>query len=159
MDCRTIVLLPRHRVAIGQGVGAGDVQMILKADEVGRLVRLEQGVERDIGGDAGGTLRPVKSSIKTTWSALLVLPSGISRRFKRGNLAGDTLRRAVALSLAWRASLSLASSSMPVARAPPSKQLDHGRLGLECFFAQALVGFLRQLDRQFGVCSCSTRWP
>ena len=56
MDLRPVVLLPRHRVAVGQGIGAGDVQVVLQADKFGRLVGLEERVERDVGRDARGAL-------------------------------------------------------------------------------------------------------
>ena len=44
-----VVLLPALGVGVGQRVGAGDVQVILEQHHVGRLVRLDGGVEGDVG--------------------------------------------------------------------------------------------------------------
>ena len=51
-----VVALPRQRIGVGQGIGARDVQMVLKSDELGRLVGLQKGVEGDVGRDARPTL-------------------------------------------------------------------------------------------------------
>ena len=52
-----VVLLARLAVLVCQRVGAGDVQVVLQADQFGRLVGLEQGVEGDIRRHTGRALR------------------------------------------------------------------------------------------------------
>ena len=104
----SVIGLTSYGIGTGQRVGAGDMKVILKRDQIGRLIGRAQGVEGDIGGHAWPALGAGNSSTRTTRSA------SESRRPAAGSTTSGTVggrpsRAKSALSLA--SSVSAATSA------------------------------------------------
>jgi hypothetical protein len=130
------VFLLRHRVRVGQGIWAGDVQMVLKTDEVGWLVGFEQSVEGDIGRDAGGTLCAGEQLHQDDSVDVFVLSSGLRSRWKGGYVLVvfgiQLLRELGKTSFAFLGQLIPACCARRL-----GNEFNHGLFCLECFFVQA----------------------
>ena len=146
-----VVLLTSLGVLVGQRIGAGDVQVVLQADQLRRLVGLEQGIEGDVRRHAGGTLGAGEQLHHHHSVGLGVVPSRKRFGLERGHLLQVLLVKG-RLELG-RACLGLGGNVRLAGELGRASQQTHDRgLLIEAGFRwKSLVDLLGQVDREPGI--------
>src|SRR5271157_4528488 len=146
-----VVLLAGLAVLVCQRVGAGDVQVVLQADQFGRLVGLEQGVEGDIRRHTGRALRSGEQLHQNDVVGLGIFSTGVLLRREGRNLLAVFLVEP-ALQPGGTRLGGASDVSFAGKLGGPGQDCNHGGLLLQALlFVDLLVGLLGQFEGELGV--------